>query len=454
MARAPFSRSLPVLPRPTLLQAAGVSAWTSLIFLVVYNCCNWITRLRPDVQMAAFGWEHLIPVVEWMIVPYWSLDAFFVVAPFLCRDINELRILRRRLALSTLLGGLCFLIIPLKLAWVRPEATGMFAGWFRAIQAMDMPYNLFPSLHIVLRTVLSVHYARHTRGWGRVLSHIWFSLIGISTLLTWQHHVVDVLGGFLLAAVIFHIVPGPDASLTLGRQPAGKNPRIGGYYLTLTLLLLFACRLLPPWTLVLAWPAATLGTITAAYFGAGPAVLRKQDGRLPLLTHWLMAPWLLGQEISWWWYRRQAPVCSKLHPRVWMGSLPDDKTAAELVEAGVTDVLDLTAEFDAPNAFRILPGYRNMAVTDLTAPTLHQMQTMAEHIERVRKDGIVFVHCKAGYSRTAAAVGAWLLHGGGTTEAAMRQMREARPGMIIRPEVVRALRDFENALMAPGRAGA
>nr|AAX07524.1 soluble tyrosine protein phosphatase [Prosthecobacter dejongeii] len=92
-----------------------------------------------------------------------------------------------------------------------------------------------------------------------------------------------------------------------------------------------------------------------------------------------------------------------------------------------------------------------MPVADLTAPIKDQLKAMAEYIERVRKNGIVFVHCKAGYSRTAVLVGAWLLQSGGTTEAAIRQMKDARPGMIVRPEVVRALREMELSLTAPGR---
>ncbi|TDU69296.1 PAP2 superfamily protein [Prosthecobacter fusiformis] len=436
-----------VSQRPSFFQAALVSAWTSLVFLVIYNGSNWITGLRPDVQTAAFAWERMFPVVEWMIIPYWSLDAFFVVAPFLCSDKNELTVLRKRLVWTNLIAAACFLIIPLELAWARPKITeGMFASWFGAIQAMDAPHNLFPSLHIVLRTIMAVHYARHSSGVWRTVLHLWFSLIGVSTLLTWQHHLVDVLGGFLLAAVIFHVIPDVQGG------KAGGNKRIGFYYLACTVLLLFACRLNMPWTLVLSWPAAALGTVSAAYFGAGAAVLGKKGGRLPAMTRWLLAPWLLGQEISWWWYRRQSAEWDALTPRVWMGSIPDHESAYALLKAGVTDVLDMTAEFEAPMAFRRLEGYKNLAVADLTAPTQEQLQMAAAFIDRGRMNGIVFVHCKAGYSRTAAAVGAWLLQSGGTTEAALRQMKEVRPGMIIRPEVVKALRELESSMMAPGRA--
>ena len=34
----------------------------------------------------------------------------------------------------------------------------------------------------------------------------WFVLIGLSPLLTHQHHVIDILGGFALAAVCFFLI--------------------------------------------------------------------------------------------------------------------------------------------------------------------------------------------------------------------------------------------------------
>lgn len=409
-----------------------MAAVTSLCFLVIYNACNWITAHRSGVQTAAFAWEHLIPVVPWMIVPYWSLDAFFVAAPFLCRDQNDLSVLRRRLVWTNVIAGACFLIIPLQLAWERPQVQGFYAPLFNAIQGMDKPHNLFPSLHIVLRTVLAVHYAQHSRGAWKALSHVWFSLIGLSTLLTWQHHLVDVLGGFVLAAVILHIVPERE-------QRAETNRRIGMFYIIVAVWLLFCAGVAPPWSLLLAWPAASLGVVAAGCLGVGAAVLKKQNGRLPWGTRLLLAPWLLGQWLSWKHYRKQSALCDKLTDRVWLGPLPDDAMARQLIADGVTHVLDMTAEFDAPAAFRALPGYKNIAVSDLTAPTAEQMCEAAAFIESAQTLGIVFIHCKAGYSRTAAAVGAWLIQRGSSAAQAIEQLRAARPHIVVRPEVACAL---------------
>src|SRR5437016_47649 len=74
------------------MRAFGASAGLSLLFLIVYGWCNWITSQRDDVGTLYFGWERFIPFVPWMIVPYLSIDLFFVTAPFLCRDERELAV--------------------------------------------------------------------------------------------------------------------------------------------------------------------------------------------------------------------------------------------------------------------------------------------------------------------------------------------------------------------------
>jgi 1-acyl-sn-glycerol-3-phosphate acyltransferase len=129
---------------------------------------------------------------------------------------------------------------------------------------------------------------------------------------------------------------------------------------------------------------------------------------------------------------------------VWIGRRLDDREAAQAVARGVTAVLDVSAELSEPRAFTRV-AYKNIQVVDLTAPTPAQLDDAVRFITAHAGEGIVYVHCKIGYSRSAAAVGAYLLAAGlaRTTREAIAMLRVARPSIVVRPEAIAALRQFE-----------
>jgi protein-tyrosine phosphatase len=420
------------------VRAALTSALLALLFLVVYGGCNWFTAQRSDVGTLCFEWERHIPFIPLMIVPYLSIDLFFVAAPFLCRSRAELRTLARRISLAIVVAAVCFLLFPVRFAFERPSAEGWLGRVFDWFRSMDRPFNLLPSLHITLRTILTEHYARHTRGAVRLASHVWFSLIGFSTLLTWQHHLVDVLGGFALAGYCFYAVRESH-----GKIPVVANRRVGVYYGAGALLIAGLTAWLWPWGSLLLWAALACSIVAAAYFGVGPGIFRKSAGRLPLSTWWALGPCLLGHHLTLLYYRRQCRPWDDVRPGVWIGRKLNDCEAAEAVRRGVTAVLDLTAEFSEARPF-LATRYANVPVLDLTRPTLEQLAAMAVFIEEQARRGIVYVHCKIGYSRSAAAVGAYLLASGqaATVEEVVAVLRKVRPAIVVRSEVIEALRQL------------
>ena len=127
-----------------------------------------------------------------------------------------------------------------------------------------------------------------------------------------------------------------------------------------------------------------------------------------------------------------------------MGLKPDRAIASQLPHLGVQAVLDLTAEFSAPADLRNLT-YLNLPVLDLTAPTPSQLDQAVAFITDQVHHGIVYVHCKIGYSRSAAAVGAYLLASGQveTVASAVAHLRAVRPTLVIRPETLNALHTFQ-----------
>jgi protein-tyrosine phosphatase/membrane-associated phospholipid phosphatase len=425
-----------------------------LLFVLVYGSTNWLTAQRPtsDVQSWYFTWELAVtPYVPLLIVPYMSLDLFFFMATFLCRDKSELRTFAKRVAFSILVAAAFFLMLPLKLAWPqRPHIAGWFGDFVdrscTAPLVMEYPHNLFPSLHIALCLIVADVYIRHSRGVIRVLACGWFILVGISTLLTWQHHLADIAGGLLLAGFAFYSFR--EANV---RQRMTVNVRIGCRYAVGCVMMLLLANAIGPWGAFVIWPAAALGITALAYCGFGPTIFHKAEGRLPWSTRFVLAPILFGQYLSLAYYRLRCRACDEVAPGVLIGRILGEAEAAESVERGVTAVLDLTAEFSEATPFRNTK-YLNLPILDLTAPTQDQLREAAAFITEQVTQGTVYVHCKIGYSRSAAVVGAYLLASRqtATVDEAADLLRAARPSIVIRPEAMDALRAFAKHRYATG----
>jgi protein-tyrosine phosphatase len=417
--------------------AARAAVLLSAFFLLVYGATNHYTSLRGDVGVWAFSWERHIPFVPFMIIPYLSLDLLFVAAPFLCTERDELRLLARRIVLAVSLAAVCYLVIPLRFSFERPHAPGVLGVVFDWFRGMDRPYNQLPSLHIALRTILAELYDRHTRGWKRAASHVWFGLVGASTLLTYQHHVVDVVGGLILAGACFYLV-----SDRPWRLPVTRNLRIGGCYAIGAAACVAVAVLAWPWTAILLWPAVGLTIAAAAYAGVGPGVFRKQRGALPMRTRMIFAPVLFGQWLSLRYYARRSGRWNVVTPNVWIGRTLTRRESVEARAAGVTAVLDLTGELAEPYPLRAIDHYRNVPILDLTAPTRAQLDEAVAFVDQqVRAGRIVYVHCKAGYSRSAVVVAAYLIRAGhaDSPAAALDLIRKRRRGIIVREEAMDAL---------------
>jgi protein-tyrosine phosphatase/membrane-associated phospholipid phosphatase len=433
--------------RVSRLKAFTVSAELSVLFLVVYSGCNWITGQRSQVGSFYFQWERAIPFVPFMILPYMSIDLFFIAAPFFCRTEEELRIFSRRVIAAILIAGLCFLLFPLRFAFPRPHASGWLGAVFDWFRGVDLPFNLFPSLHAALLLLLVDVYARNLRGVFLLAVMSWFFLIALSPLLTYQHHVIDIVGGFVLAGYCFYLFRESSHA-----PPVVANRRIGSYYAAGAAVVLIMGAIFWPWGALLLWPAIALGIVAIAYFRAGPNVFHKTEGKLPWSTRFVLAPCLLGQYLSLLYYRSQCRSWDEVTPQIWIGGKLGCRSANKALRSGVVSVLDLSAEFSEVKPFRKIQ-YRNIPVLDLTAPTQSQLVEISKFIGNHSRNDAVYVHCKIGYSRSAAAVTAYLIMSGKvkTAEEAFAMIRRVRPSVVIRPEVRSALSEFEHRVRSsPG----
>jgi len=170
----------------------------SVLFVAIYGGCLHLTGTRQDVGQLYSSWELHIPLVPAMIMPYFSIYPLFIMAFFMCRDGIAARELSLRISGAQLVAGFVYLAFPLQSGFSRPAVEGAYGPLFQLLEATDLPYNLAPSLHVTTAIILGSVFCRESRGVGRWILASWFGLICVSTLLTWQHHVVDVVSGALL----------------------------------------------------------------------------------------------------------------------------------------------------------------------------------------------------------------------------------------------------------------
>ena len=419
---------------PTLALAIALSAW----FVIVYGLGNAFAARREHVPTWAYGWERRIPFVPILIVPYMSIDAFFFCAPFFCRTRAERVVLAKRVVFGVAAAGLCFLLVPFRYEGQRPSVGGWLGPIFTFLHGFDAPFNMLPSLHITLRTILADVYARRLGGAWRWASHVWFSLIGFSTVLVYQHHVVDIVGGFMLATLCVYLFPQQPTPADV--TPNWRLARLYAIGSAACAALAFAW---PWWSLWMLWPALSLAIAASSYAWFGPAIYRKRDGRHPFSTRAVLAPFLFGQWLSLRHYARRSNAFDVLDDRLVIGRHLSSREARELIAGGAVAVVDLTGEFAATAPMRTL-AYCNVPVCDLTAPTEAQLDRAVDFIRAHAARGRVYVHCKAGYSRTAAVAGAAMMDADATLSAdvAIERLKAARLGMIVRPEIVDCLNEY------------
>jgi membrane-associated phospholipid phosphatase len=397
-------------------------------FYLTYGAANAITARRHDVPAIVFSWEHHIPFLGWTVIPYWSINVFYGLSLFVCATRAELDAHGRRLLTAQVVAVACFILFPLRFAFRQPETQGLAGALFAALTSFDQPFNQAPSLHIALLVILWRLYAKQLPRLAQWPLHIWFTLVGVSVLTTYQHHFFDIPTGALLGVVCMWLWPergtGPLATAALatdrGRVAMATRYLMGAGAIAALAVWIGGAGL---WLL---WPAVSLALVAGNYAVFGPEGFQKHtDGCMSLAARLLFAPYLAGAFVNSRSWTRHQPKPVAVGDGVWLGRIPLAREAA-----GFATVVDLCAE---------LPGGTGDAtwictpMLDLVPPPPAQLRSAAASIESGRSAGPVLVCCALGYSRSAATVATWLLtsNPARTMGEAIERVRGARSRIVI-----------------------
>lgn len=362
-----------------------------LVFSMCYPLANLLAQQGGVTRSLAIDFDSAVPFQPWMVLPYATSGLFFTLVFFLVPTPEALRVVSRRLLLITTAGTLVFVVFPARFSQVRPAVVDALpASFFRWLDLVDLPYNQFPSLHVAYCLIFWLALRPVFKAGARVMLAAWLLLVGASTVLTWQHHLADVAGGLLLAALAAHLI-----------RPGATGRHTVTFYYTIMAGLLIIAAAASPGNWFPAYVAASLLLVASGYYLRSGGFLLKQSGRHPLLAWLLFWPYLAGYWLTWTLVRmreRGRPAFTEHAPGVYVGRRLTAAESAQLPPG--CQIIDLSAEL--PEAAALCgKGYRHFPLLDLQAPRPGQLRPVISTIAQLREQGLpVYIHCAMGYSRS------------------------------------------------------
>ena len=169
---------------------------------------------RPYFFTPSIDIDHKIPFIPIFVIPYimWFIWVPFVCGLLLIAD-EECFIRTRRLLIIGMTVFLAFsAVIPTRL-FLRPEVVedqGVCGDLLRTLYRADTSTNVFPSIPVynscvVWHAVMTSDEWLFSRKWFRVFTSVQAILIILSTMFIKQHSIIDVIGAFLMFAVVLFL---------------------------------------------------------------------------------------------------------------------------------------------------------------------------------------------------------------------------------------------------------
>jgi membrane-associated phospholipid phosphatase len=182
----------------------------ALVWLV-FHFCGWyainvFTTRRNSSGLVAFrtALDDRIPFVPIFILGYLSGDVIVIVPlVHLQSSLTFGPFILTYFAVSSLAFAL-YLLIPTYMEWAKAERVGH--GMLRSVyvlwQGVARPHNTIPSLHAALPLVAACALFVTEPVIGLV-GFVWVAVVGVSSLFSKQHYVIDLAIGYAFGLGIF-----------------------------------------------------------------------------------------------------------------------------------------------------------------------------------------------------------------------------------------------------------
>ncbi|MGQ0710217.1 MAG: hypothetical protein ACT4NV_10750 [Rhodoferax sp.] len=382
------------MPPPSLRQRMAHLVLNSVVFGLCYTSANHFAHTQGVQRSVALAWDMQMAFLPWMVLPYMLSGPFFVGSFWAVRAQDALRVLSQRLLLATVLACLVFVVLPLRFSLERPALPSpLWSALYGLLAILDRPYNQLPSLHVAYCCIFwSALRERH-----RLLLALTLGVVALSTVFTYQHHLLDVPTGALLGLGCIAWV-----------RPGRSQPWVAFYYGLGAGVVVVLGWVWAPWWIT-AYGAISLLLVTRAYVVGDADFLHKRHGRFPWWSWLLHAPYLLGYYLTWrvvQWRECEERPWTPVRPLLWVGRrLNDDQIRALPAHCTVIDVANELCEQATLRTIR----YHHVAMLDLVEPDPVAVERVIALVHEALQCGqAVYLHCAMGYRRSRQLAAAYL----------------------------------------------
>ena len=192
--------------REALVVNLAISLVFAVFFWLLYGSASALFHAAPALHRVDFAFEQAIPFVPWAALVYLTVTPFLWIAPFVLRTPERLIPLVATLALQVLVAWWIFLLFPVQVSFPRHDVAGFAGLLYSLADAINLDGNNVPSLHVALSISVAWACAEGKTVLVRAAFWGWASLIALSTILTHQHNVLDVVTGAALAVLTMGFV--------------------------------------------------------------------------------------------------------------------------------------------------------------------------------------------------------------------------------------------------------
>ncbi len=180
-----------------------VVALTGFLLSYSYKTVNETFQPRYDFALPI---DDHIPFLPLSGLIYWSYYGLFIGGAIVMRATLFTRawvgVLVCNLVSYTSYYFFCAHVPHPDITFVQPEWLN---NTYRGFYMLDGPGNTLPSLHCALSGLLGWNIRKHNKLWLA-----WAVLIALSTLTTKEHVFLDLVGGWLLAAIVQRTIVRPE----------------------------------------------------------------------------------------------------------------------------------------------------------------------------------------------------------------------------------------------------